>query len=60
MTKMALNVMEKDIAETEDIPIVVVTSIDIVSNIKGYHVYKSVSDITLSITMLSPLKRMKK
>ena len=42
MTKVALKVMEKDIAETEDIPIVVVTSIDIVSNIKGYHVYKSV------------------
>ena len=66
MTKMALKVMEKDIAETEDIPVVVVTSIDIVSNIKGYHVYKSVwtptlpSHITLSINMLSPLKRMKK
>ena len=39
---MALKVMEKDIAETEDIPIVVVTSTDIVSNIKGYTVYKSV------------------
>ena len=39
---MALKVMEKDIAETEDIPIVVVTSIDIVSNLKGCHVYKSV------------------
>ena len=26
--------MEKDIAETEDIPIVIVTSTDIVSNIK--------------------------
>ena len=47
MTKMALNVMEKDIAETEHIPIVVVTSIDIVSNIKGYHVYKSVWTPTL-------------
>ena len=34
--------MEKDIAETEDIPIVVVTCTDIVPNIKGYHVYKSV------------------
>ena len=34
--------MEKDIAETEDIPIVVVTFIDIVSSIKGYHIYKSV------------------
>ena len=42
MTKMALKAMEKDIAETEDIPIAIVTSIDIVSNIKGYHVYKSV------------------
>ena len=40
-------VMEKDIAETEDIPIVVVTSTDIVSNIKGYHVYKSVWTSTL-------------
>ena len=39
--------MEKDIAETEDIPIVVVTSTDIVSNIKGYHVYKSVWTPTL-------------
>ena len=28
--------MEKDIADTEDIPFVVVTSTDIVSNIKGY------------------------
>ena len=44
---MALKVIEKDIAETEDIPIVVVTSIDIVSNIKGYHVYKSVWTPTL-------------
>ena len=34
--------MEKDIAETKDIPIVVVTSTNIVSNIKGYHVYESV------------------
>ena len=39
--------MEKDIAETEVIPIVVVTSTDIVSNIKGYHVYKSVWTPTL-------------
>ena len=44
---MALKVMEKDIAETEDIPIVVVTSTDIVFNIKGYHVYKSVWTPTL-------------
>ena len=29
MAKMALKVMEKDIAETEDIPIVVVTSIGV-------------------------------
>ena len=42
-----LNVMEKDIAETEDIPIVLVTSTDIVSNIKGYHVYKSAWTPTL-------------
>ena len=40
--KMALKVIEKDIAETEDILIVVVTSTDIVSNIKGYTIYKSV------------------
>ena len=40
--------MEKDIAEeTEDIPIVAVTSTDIVSNIKGYYVYKSVWAPTL-------------
>ena len=45
--KMALKVIEKDIAETEDIPIVVVTSTDIVSNIKGYNVYKSVWTPTL-------------
>ena len=44
---MALKVMEKDTAETEDIPIVFVTSIDIVSNIKGYHVYKCVWTPTL-------------
>ena len=39
--------MGKDIAEIEDIPIIVVTSTDIISNIKGYHVYKSVSTPTL-------------
>ena len=44
---MALKVMEKDIAETENIPIVVVTSTDIVSNIKGYQVYKNVWAPTL-------------
>ena len=47
MTKMALKVMEKDIAETEDIPIVVVSSTDIVSDIKGYHVDKIVWTPTL-------------
>ena len=45
--KMALKVMEKYIAETEDIPIVVVTSTDIVSNIRGYRLYKSVWTPTL-------------
>ena len=45
--KMALKVMEKDVAETEDIQIVVLSSTDIVSNIKGYHVYKSVWTPTL-------------
>ena len=44
---MTLKVMGKDIAETEDIPTVIVTSTDIVSNIKGYHVYKSVWTPTL-------------
>ena len=44
---MALKVMKKDIAETKDIPIVLVTSTDIVSSIKGYYVYKSVWSPTL-------------
>ena len=44
---MALKVMEKDIADTEDVPIVIVTSTDIVSNIKGYHVYKGLWTPTL-------------
>ena len=39
--------MEKDIAETKDIPIFVVTSTDIVSNIKRYYVYESVLTPTL-------------
>ena len=39
--------MEKDIAATEDIPIAVVTSTGIVSNIKEYHIYKSVWTPTL-------------
>ena len=39
--KMAFKVMEKDI------PIAVMTSTDIVSNITGYHVYKSVWTPTL-------------
>ena len=34
--------MDKEITETEAIPIVVLTSTNIVSYIKGYHVYKSV------------------
>lgn len=37
-----LQFMGKIISETEDIPLVLETSIDIVSHIKGYHVYKSV------------------
>ena len=44
---MAFKVMERDIVETEDIPIAIVTSTDIVSNIKGYQVYKSVLTPTL-------------
>ena len=44
---MALKVMGKDIAETEDIPTVVVTSTDIACNIKGHHDYKSVWTPTL-------------
>ena len=34
--------MKKDISETEDIRVVVVTSTDIVANIKEYNVFKSV------------------
>ena len=70
---MALKVMEKDFAE--DIPIVVLTSTDIVSYIKakdttfinvcGHQLYKNscmekLNQITLSISMLSPLKRKEK
>ena len=44
---MALKVLEKDNAETDDIPVVIVTSTGIVSNIKGYHVCKSVWTPTL-------------
>ena len=54
---MALKVMEKDIAETEDISIVVVTSTDIVSNIKGYHVYKSMWTPTLQEQMYGEIER---
>ena len=60
---MALKVKEKDIAETEDIPIVFVTSTNIVSKIKGYHVYKSVWTPTLQeqvyeeIEPLSPVDK---
>ena len=39
---MALKIMEKEIALTEDIPIIVVTYIDVISYVKGYHVYKNV------------------
>ena len=56
MKKIALQVMEKDIAETEDIPIVVVTSTDVVSNIKGYHVYKSVWTPTLQEQMYGEIE----
>ena len=45
--KMALQVMEKDIVETEEIPIVVATSTDLASIITGYHVCKSVWTPTL-------------
>ena len=48
--------MEKDIAETGDIPIVVVTSTDIVSNIKGYQVYKSVWTPTLQEQMYGEIE----
>ena len=40
--KMALKVMEKKISVTEDIPIIVVRNDDILSYVKGYHVYKNV------------------
>ena len=49
--QLANDKMEKDIAETEDISIVVVTSTDIVSNIKGHYVYKSVLTPTLQEQM---------
>ena len=55
--KMTLKVMEKYIAETEDIPIVVVISTDIVSNIKGYHVYKSVWTQTLQEQVYGEIER---
>ena len=42
MDKMALKFIEKNIKDTEDIPIVVVTSADIVFYIKEYHIYKSI------------------
>ena len=44
---MSLKFMEKNIKDTEDIPIVIVTSADIASYIKGYHVYKSIWTPTL-------------
>ena len=39
--KMALKIMEKEISLPEDIPISVMTCIDVFS-VKGYHVYKNV------------------
>ena len=39
---MALKVMEKKISLTEDIPIIVVRNNDVLSYVKGYHVYKNV------------------
>ena len=40
--KMALNIMEKKISQTEGIPIIVVIYSDVISYAKGYHVYKNV------------------
>ena len=40
--KMALKVMEKKVSLTEDIPIIVVRYNDVLSYVKGYHVYKNV------------------
>ena len=39
---MALRIVEKEISLTEYIPIIVVTYIDVISCIKGYHIYKCV------------------
>ena len=39
---MALKVMEKKVSLTEDIPIIVVRYNDVLSYVKGYHVYKNV------------------
>ena len=39
---MALKIIEKEISLTEDIPIIVVTYIDVISCANGYHVYKNV------------------
>ena len=39
---MAFKILEKEISLTEDIPIIVVTYIDVISYVIGYHVYKNV------------------
>ena len=39
---MALKVMEKKVSLTEDIPIIVVRNNDVLSYVKGYHLYKNV------------------
>ena len=40
--KMALKITKKELALTEDIQIIVVTYIDVIFYVKGYHVYKNV------------------
>ena len=39
---MALKIIEKEISLTEDIPMILVTYIDVICYVKGYHVFKNV------------------
>ena len=54
--KMALKVTEKEISLTEDILIIFVTYIDVVSYVKGYHVYKNVWIPRLQEQMLGEIE----
>ena len=70
---MALRIVEKEISLTEYIPIIVVTYIDVISCIKGYHFTNACGHhasrnncmgkgnrIIVWITMLLPFKKMVK